>query len=345
MASSGSIWVSLGLKTANFQKGLSKAKGELSGFQKATAGLKGMFNPTTMGIGAIALVGSALTNAVGIITNFDKAVSGLAAVMGKSKEEIKGLSDQAKELGGTTAFTASEVAELQTELAKLGFPEKDIKNMTASTLDAAAALGSELGEQAALSGAVLRQYGLDSSEAARVNDVLAKSASSSALDFGKLQTALPIVGATANAAGVSLERTTALLGTLSDRGIDASSSGTALRNMFLELSKSGMSWDEAMRAINTATDKNAVALDLFGKRGATAAVIIAGAEENTAKLEGTLIDANGAAQEMADTMLNNLAGDVTKAQSAWEGLILSFEDGQGVLSQLSREITQVGTAY
>lgn len=321
---------------------LKKNSGFVAGVKKGV----GQWATSLIGVtAAIAGVTKLVGDAVRIITDFEKANSKLQAVLGATNDEMKIMSSQAKELGASTAFTASQVTELQTEFAKLGFPVDDIQNMTESTLNAAAALGSELGEQAALSGAVLKQYGLDSSEAARVNDVLAKSASSSALDFQKLATALPIVGATANTAGVSLERTTALLGTLSDRGLDASSAGTALRNIFLELSKQGLTFEEAMSQINNATDKNAVAMDLFGKRGATAGVILAETGVSVGELEAKLIDAEGAAQQMADTMLDNLSGDVTKAQSAWEGFILSLEDGEGTLSNIVRDVTQLGTAY
>jgi hypothetical protein len=335
--SSGSIWVSLGLNTANFSKGVSRARKDLNGFQKFTSGLKGMFNPFTIGIGAVAGLGAAFHNAIGVVNDFSKAQSEVKAVLGDlgTDKNMAMLSKQAKELGASTAFTASEVSNLQVSLSRLGFKPEEINNMTESTLDAAAALGSELAEQADLTGAALKSYGLDSKEAARVNDVLAKSASSSALDFSKLQTALPIVGATAKTAGVSLERTTAILGTLSDRGIDASSAGTALRNIFLELSKKGLTFEQAMAKINTATDKNAVAMDLFGRRGATAGVIIAEVGGSIDDLEQSLLNADGAAKKMADTMLNNLTGDMTKAKSAWEGFILSLEDGNGVISKIA----------
>ncbi len=107
--------------------------------------------------------------------------------------------------------------------------------------------------------------------------------------FEKLNTALPIVSATAKTAGVSLERTTALLGTLSDRGVDASTAATGLRNVFLELSKRGLTFEQAMNKINTATDKNAAALELFGKRGATIGVILSKTGKNVDDLTDTFI--------------------------------------------------------
>ena len=319
---------------------MKKSTGLFGGFKSAiTSSMTSMLGWTAAIGGAVAIV----KNVVGVIVDFDKASSKLEAVLGATKQEMGQLRQQAKDLGATTAYTATNVLELQTELAKLGFPTQDIRNMTASTLDAAAALGSELGEQAALTGAVLKQYSFDSKETGRINDVLAKSASSSALSFESLSTALPIVGATAATAGVSLERTTALLGTLADRGIDASTSATSLRNIFLTLAEKGLTYEEAMAKINTATDKNAASFDLFGKRGATAGVILANTGDTVEELEAKLLDADGAAKKMADTMLDNLAGDATKFQSAWEGLILSVEDGEGVFSQLARQFTQYFT--
>ena len=321
---------------------IKKSTGLYGGFKSA---MKSTIATTLGWTAAIGAVTKVVGSAISIVVDYQKANSKLEAILKATETQMTSLKNQSKELGATTAFTATQVTELQTEYAKLGFPTDEILNMTRATLDGAAALGSELGKQAALTGATLKQYSLDSTEAGRVNDVLAKSASSSALDFQKLATALPIVGATAKTAGVDLERTTALLGTLSDRGLDASTSGTALRNIFLELSKQGLTYNEAMAKINNATDKNAVAMDLFGKRGATASIILAEAGGTIDELEASLNDADGAARKMADTMLDNLAGDATKAQSAWEGLVLSFEDGSGVLSQLSRQITQVGTSY
>jgi len=312
---------------------LKKNSGFVGGIKKGMA----QWATTMIGVtAAISGITALVKGAVKIFTDFEKANSQLAAVTRASAEEMKFMKDQAKELGSTTAFTASQVTELQTEFAKLGFPTGEILQMTEATLSGAAALGSELGEQASLTGALLKQFGLDADEAGRVNDVLAESAASSALDFGKLSTALPIVGATANTAGVSIERTTALLGTLSDRGIDASTAGTSLRNIFLELSKQGLTFEEAMEQINTSTDKNATAMELFGKRGATAGVILAETGGTIDDLEKTLIESEGAAAAMAETMLDNVAGSATKAASAYEGFILSLEDGDGAISRFAQ---------
>ena len=335
--SNSSIWVSLGLNTDQFKKGIKGAKGSMSSLK---GGLNAL-SPVSLGVaGALAGIGLAVGNAVKTFKEFEKANSELEAVLTASKTEMSLLSEQAKILGATTSFTASEVTSLQTSLAKLGFNSSEIQNMTASTLAAAAALGSDLGEQATLTGATLKSFGLDSSEAARVNDVLAKSAASSALDFGKLSTALPIVGAVAKATGLSLERTTAILGTLTNNGLDASSSATALRNILIKLKEKGLTWNQAMEQINNSTDKTKTSFDLFGKTSTAAGVILAKQGTTLNQLTTSLNKAEGAAQSMANTMLDNLSGDVTKANSAWEGFVLDLEDGNGRIAVAMRSIVQ-----
>jgi hypothetical protein len=285
-----------------------------------------------------------LGNSIKIFRDFEKANKRLQAILGATADQMQRLSKQAKELGATTAFTASQVVALQTELAKLGFTAPQIEASTEGILSLAAATGFDLAESASLAGAAIRIFGLSAEETARVADVLAASTSKSALDMQKLATALPIVGTTAKQAGLNIEQTTALLGVLSDRGIDASTAATGLRNIFLELSKKGLTFAEAMAMINNSTDKSATAMDLFGKRSATAAVILAETGDATALLTEELNNAKGAAEEMAEVMLDNLAGDITKAKSAWEGFILSIEDGEGAISEAIRGVVQTFTS-
>lgn len=299
------------------------------------------------GIGA---VGSLFAAAARKGAEFDKAMSGVKAVTNATEEQMNALASTAKRLGSTTEFTAMQVAELETELAKLGFPVSDIVEMSEATLNLASSMGIGLGEAAAFTGSTLRAFGLEATESKKVIDILAQSTASSALDFGKLNTALTTVAPIAKTAKVSLSDTTAMLGTLANAGFDASTSGTALRNIFLTLSKEGITMEEAFAKINSATDKNRVALELFDKRGAGVAITLA---ENTAatadlklELDGAseAFDGLGAAAGIAETRLDNLAGDTTKLNSAWEGFLLSIEDGDGILNRIARTFTQELTA-
>mgnify|MGYP003134087827 CR=1 FL=1 len=299
------------------------------------------------GIGA---VGSLFAAAARKGAEFDKAMSGVQAVTNGTEEEMNALASTSKRLGSTTAFTAMQVAELETELAKLGFPVSDIVEMSEATLNLASSMGIGLGEAAAFTGSTLRAFGLEATESKKVIDILAQSTASSALDFGKLNTALSTVAPIAKTAGVSLSDTTAMLGTLANSGFEASTSGTMLRNIFLKLAKEGITMEEAFAKINSATEKNVVAQELFDTRAAAVAITLAENADATADLKQQLdgasesFDGLGAAAGIAETRLDNLAGDTTKLNSAWEGFLLSIEDGDGILNRIARSFTQEFTA-
>lgn len=323
---------------------------KVGGFLRSGLGALGI----TAGIAGVARL---MTSTIAIFRDFEAANSKLQSVLGATTVEMKSLSDQAKELGSSTSFTASQVTELQTEFAKLGFPTKEILNMTESTLAAAAAMGSGLGEQAALTGATIKAFGLDSKDAARVNDVLAKSTARSALDFSKLNASMSTIAPVANAMGFGLEDTVSLLGNLSDSGFDASTAATATRNIMLKLADSSSVLGKRLkepvkdlpsliRGLKQLTNEGvdlSEALELTDVRSVAAFSTFLKGTDSLEKLSAELNNAEGSAKAMADTMLDNLSGDITIAESAWEGFILSLEDGSGVISQALRGITQFAT--
>lgn len=322
--------------------GVGQFQRNVGNYGKALGGLKNIISGLGITAGA-GLAISVLKNGLNIIKAYTKELSTLQALTSATDDDMKILSKQALELGASTQFSATQILKLDQELAKLGFTFSEIKAAVPGVQALAAATGFDLAESAALAGASLRIFGLDASEAGRVADVLAVSTTKSALDMSKLSTALPIVGTTAKIAGLSIEQTVAQLGVLADRGIDASTAASGLRNVFLELSKKGLTWEKAAQKINAATDKNAVAMAIFGKRSATTAIVLAENEDSVTDLTEKLEKLDITAQDMADTMLDNLAGDITLAKSAWEGFILSLDEGEGVLSQVSRTATQLWT--
>jgi hypothetical protein len=289
-------------------------------------------------VGGVQLLNRGLRSTFDIVKNFDQAQANLASVLGVNRDEMSGLTEMSKQLGATTKFTASEVSELQLEFAKLGFTQKEIEGVTEATLQLAAASGTDLGNAASITGSTIRAFGLDVSETQRVVDVMAQSFSASSLDIDKFQTAMGSVAPVAASAGLSVEETTAMLGTLTDAGIDASTAGTGLRNVFLELSATGMTFEEAMDKIRNASDKNAVSLDLFGKRGATIGTVLANSGVQIEALTERLNNAGGAAQEMADKQLDTLQGALELLNSAWEGYILGADGANGVSEQLKNVV-------
>lgn len=321
-----------------FNTMIGRSQGFVGNYQRAFRGLNSVLMAGGITLGLSTLI-RGIGNMINIGKDFEKQMSKVRAVSGATGEEFDALKKDAMRLGESSEKTATQIGELQTELAKLGFSSKQILDATGAVLDLSTAADAELGESATVVGNTLRAFGLSAKNTTRVTDVMAKSFSSSALDMQKFSTAMAYVAPVAKTAGLSIEETTALLGVLSNRGLDASQSGTALRNIYLELAKQGLSYNEAMKMINEATDKNAVAMDLFGKRGATAGIILAENSDEAERLTSTLDNSAGSAQNMANTMRDNLAGDIDKAKSAWEGLVLNLMEGGGIIRDVVQGFT------
>lgn len=336
-----------------------KAKGgfkfDLSGFKQISSAGLGM----VAGVGSIAagvsMAIGALKDGVKTTMDFNTKQSELQAVTMKSKEELKGLTEQALDLGAKTRYSASEIAGLQIELAKLGFNPQEIENMTEHVQNLATALGSDLSETASLAGATLRMFGLATEDTQKVSDVLAASCSKSALSFEFLNSAMSTVGPVANAFGMSLEDTVGILGILANAGFDASSSATAARNIFLNLAdangklaksfgKPVTSGKEMMDALKTLKDKGidlATALELTDKRSVAAFNTLLDGSESGKELITALEGCAGAAKDMSDIMSDNLEGDLASLNSAWEGFMLKLGGGQDLFRQVVQWLTKL----
>lgn len=295
-------------------------------------------------VGGISAVTGAFSSLVSTFSGFSQSLSGLQAILGASSSDMEVLSDQAKQLGASTQFTAQEVVGLQTELAKLGFTTKEIQASTEATLNLASSLDVGLSEAAMLAGSTLRAFGLDASETSRVVDVMAKSSSQSALDFSGLQESLKLVAPTSRALGVSLEETTAFLGVLADNGLKGSIAGTGLSKSFIQLTKAGIPLNEALEKVRNSSNQLNTAVELVGVVGAKSLLTLANNAPRIDKLKTSLDGAEGSAKNLSETRLDNLAGDTTKLGSAWEGFLLSIEDGEGMFNGLLRGIVQATTA-
>lgn len=315
-----------------------KAFRGLGGALRRTAGALGL-------IGGIALIGRGIRNTVNIFKDFEQAGANLAAVLGTSRSEITALTEDAKRLGSSTKFTAQQITGLQTEFAKLGFKEKEILDATEATLDLAAATGSDLAESAAIAGATLGGFGLEAVETQRVVDVMAKSFSTSALDMTKFQESMKTAAPAARALGINVEKTTALLGTLANAGISGSKAGNNLKTSFINLNKAGLTLEQGLARVAASTDKLGTATELVGKNAAASFLVLAEGVETTKELEEGLNEAGGAAKTMADEQLDTLSGATSKLSSAWEGFILSLEDGDGVIAQVLRGAIELATEF
>ena len=310
---------------------MAKQEFQQKNIKKSSSGLIKVFKAqviamATMAAGYLGIqtVVRGISKSVKIFATFDRQISKVGAISGATGEELTELRNLAQKLGESTEKTAVEVAQLEINLSKLGFTSKQILEATGAILDFATAADADLGQAATVAAATVKGFGLQAKDTQRIVDVMALSFSSSALDIGKFENAMSKVAPVAKNADVSVERATASLSLLTDRGLEASIAGTSLRNIFLELSKQGLTWEEAMGKIRTATDKNRTALELFGKRGATAAIILAENAKEADLLTTKYENSAGAAKRMADIMRDNLVGDTDKAKSALEGLAINL---------------------
>ena len=174
---------------------------------------------------------------------------------------------------------------------------------------------------------------------------MAKSFSTSALDLEKFKESMKDAAPAAKAVGVDVEKTTALLGTLSNAGISGSKAGTALKAGFIELNAAGISLDDGLLSIVNSENKLATATALVGKRAATSFLVLADGVKTTKELETGLKNAGGAAKKMADEQLDTLSGKTKILSSAWEGLVLSLLSGDGAFSSLSKSIIETTTGF
>ncbi len=355
-------------QTIEFQaKGIAKLKSQYKELESRTKRLEGSTNRAGKSMGAFAaklglttaaLYGTmrAMSGVVSVGRQFEKNMSNVEAISGATGKELEALERNARELGSTSVFTASEIANLQVEFAKLGFSSKEIRGVTKDTAALASATGTDLATSAAVAGQTLRAFGLDVSQTSRVTDTMASSFSQSALDMDKFSNSMAYVAPIAKQVGVSVESTTAILRTLANAGISGSMAGTALRKILLEvgnesskLSKrigfsveSAKDLDRAFKQLNREGLSTAEMTDLVGQRAVSAFGILLDGVDNTVELTKSFKELEITAQGMADVQLDNLDGKITLLNSAMEGLGLRmFELVEGPLTSMVVGLTDI----
>lgn len=336
------------VRAADATRGFS---GALHSLSKLKSVLQGFF----MGIGSqlLSVVLNGFRESVNVIIDFEKANSKLAGVLGSTKAGIAGLTDEARRLGATTAYTASEVTGLQVELAKLGFGEGQIKAMEEAILKFALAVDTDLGSAASVAGGALRAFGLEAEEAESAMATLAIGTTTSALSFNDYATMLSTTAPVAKAFGFTLEDTVALMGALKNANFDASSAATATRNILLNLADGSGKLATALGGPVTNLDELAAglkklqaegidlatALELTDKRSVAAFETFINNADTLTTLRQGVTDCTDAFNGMYKEMGDNVQGSINILKSTFEGLILEFYEGKGVVKVLIDSLT------
>ena len=348
----------------NQTENIAKSKqSSIGGFAKAAV----------VGIGAaVAAVGAGIVkfsaDAIGVGSEFDKSMSQVAATMGVTADEIENLRNFAMDMGATTAFSATEAAQALNYMALAGYDAKTSMKMLPNVLNLAAAGNMDLARASDMVTDTQSALGLSLEDTTLLVDKMAKASSKSNTSVEQLGDAMLTVGGTAkNLKGGTTELAT-MLGVLADNGIKGAEGGTALRNVILALSAPtdqaaaaldalGVSAYDAggnMRALpdvfadlNAAMDgmtqgeKTDVLNTVFNKVDLKSAnALLATSADRFNDLSTAIDGATGAAEQMASTQLDNLAGDVTLFKSALEGAKITLSNS---LTPALRKFVQFGT--
>lgn len=287
------------------------------------------------------------------IKDFEQANVNLSTILRVSVSQMTALTRSALELGRTTEYTASQVTNLQTELAKLGFGQQAILEMQKPILQFATAVGAQLPEAAALAGATLRAFDQDASETGDVLATMAVGCNKSALSFNYLQESMSIVAPVAKTFGFGIKDVVTLLGTLADSGFDASSAATATRNILLNLADAnGKLAKELGKPVRTLPDLIAglqqldakginlsKTLELTDKRSVAAFNTFLRGAGSMGELREAVTDVDGELKRISEERLQTVEGQVKILQSAWEGLMLSFYNSKGAMRSVVEQLT------
>lgn len=308
----------------------------------------------------IAAVGAASLK-VGM--DFDKAMSQVAATMGKTVDEISDLREFAQEMGATTAFSATQAAEGLNYMALAGYSAEESMKMLPTVLNLAAAGNMELATASDMVTDAQSALGLTTKETVDLVDQMAKASSTTNTSVSQLGEAMLTVGGTAKMMKGGTKELSQVLGLLADNGIKGAEGGTALRNILLalsaptskaatEMNKLGLdvfdangnmrSMEDIIGDLNGALagmsdeERTKAISNIFNKRDLKSVNALLGTSaERWNEVGNAIANAGGAASQMADTQLDNMAGSLTLLKSALEGAGIAISD---VLAPVVRKI-------
>lgn len=342
----------------------------LSGFNQienkaqALSGKLKSIGGTAIGVGAAIAtpIAAGLGTVLKVAGDFEAQMNQVKAVSGATGAEFEKLRNQAKDLGSTTEFSAKQAAQAQSFLAMAGLETKEIYDALPSTLNLATAGQLDLGRAADIASNIMTGYGFKAKELGRVNDVLAKAASSSNTNVSQLGYAFSYAAPIAKAAGLKFEETAAIIGKLSDAGIQGSSAGTTLRGAISSILKPSKDAKDTLARlgveVSSGNGKIRSMIDIVGdlkRAGATTTDIITifGQEAGTGlaslvdqgsasiqELKNKLDNAGGSAEKMADIMRGGLQGELKGLGSAMEGLALAIAD-TGILDLAAKGVSAI----
>lgn len=289
-----------------------------------------------------------ISRAVSSVADFYTNLSIANAVTEATTYQMAALEKQARSLGKSTVFTAGEAAQGIQFLGQAGMEVRDIMKTLPDALSLASAGSIDLGRSADIATNIMAAFGLRANEFGQAADVIAYAAAKSNTNVEQLAEGMKFAGPAARAVGLDLGETAAIMGTLSNAGIQASMAGTSLRQSLIQLSKEptknakkalkelGLTFDDVnlrsnsfydvMTKLSQAGMGLGQAAAIFDTRAATAMLALSKMIPQWDKLNTGIKGATGTAERMARIRLDNLTGDFRLLASATEELILTLGD-------------------
>ena len=304
------------------------------------------FLPVT---GAVVGLGTA---AVKTAADFDSAMSQVAAVSGATGADLEALRDKAREMGSKTKFSASEAAEAMNYMAMAGWKTSDMLSGIEGIMNLAAASGEDLATTSDIVTDALTAFGLSAADSGHFADILAAASSNANTNVSMMGETFKYCAPIAGALGFSAEDTAEAIGLMANAGIKSSQAGTSLRTVMNslagevkicgagigEVTVATSNADGSMRDLSdiladcrvafaglSESEKAAAAEALVGKNAMSGFLaLMNAAPADIEKLSGAIADCDGTAAGMAETMQDNLAGQLTILKSQLEELAISF---------------------
>lgn len=280
--------------------------------------------------------GLVAASAVKTAAGFDQLQAQLEAVT--SGQGLSLLETEAKRLGRTTVFTATQVANLQLELSKLGFGTQEVVGGVEAATRITAVFGGDLVKTGTTIAESVRQFSNENLNARRVADVMAVAFKETALSTENFGQAMKNVGSVANITGNDFETTVALLGLLANAGQKGGIAGTRLKGVMIRLGKQfGVSGKELQLLTSGQLDFNQL-IEIFRNRAGVAAAVISEMGEEFQILKQKLLDSRGAAAALESALNDRLFFSLKRIEAATEaaGITIGEAFGPMLLSVADR---------
>ncbi|MFC0559687.1 phage tail tape measure protein [Halalkalibacter alkalisediminis] len=361
--------VKIGANLSNFDKQMKKLTKDVN-----TVGskLKDVGGKLTAGVTLplVAIAGASIKTGM----EFEKSMSKVAAISGGTASEMEILEKKAREMGSSTQFSASETAEAFGFMAMAGWKTEEMLGGIGGVMALAAASGEDLATVSDIMTDSLTAFGMSAQDSGKFADILAAASSNANTNVGLLGESFKYVAPVAGALGYSVDDTTKALSLMANSGIKGSQAGTALRTMMTNLASPTKAMKDAMDDLGislTNSDGSMKTLDevmhdlrgsfdgldesqqasyastIFGKEAMSGALaIINASEDDYNKLSDAIDNSEGSAQEMADTMNDNLAGRLKEMQSALQemGLVI-YERLQPALEKVVEVVKSLADRF